>query len=211
MTKKKKMKTIQLIAICALFFLFVNKTHAQNGNVTMKLNYSAAIPTGEFKSFVGNTSFRGAGGEVMYHFNKKFSLGGAAGFQDFYQRYPRALYKLDDGSDISAVVTNSLQTTPILVKAQYNFLENSTVQPYVALGVGGNVVKYSQYHGEFADSKTSFGFAAVPEAGLFVPFRKQSSSGFNIGAAYNIMPYNYGDLKNLNSLGIKAGVSFMLR
>jgi hypothetical protein len=58
--------------------------------------------------------------------------------------------------------------------------------------------------------KLHLGFATVPEAGLFVPFRKQSSAGFNIGAAYNIMPYNYGDVKNLNSLGVKAGVSFNL-
>ncbi len=204
------MKTIQLIAISAFFLLVANTTHAQQGTVTMKLNYSAAIPMGTFNDFVGNTSYRGVGGEIMYHFNNKFSLGGAAGYQDFYQRYERSLYKLNDGSDISAVITNSLQTTPILVKAQYNFLENSAVQPYLALGVGGNVVRYRQYLGEFADSKTSFGFAAIPEAGLFVPFRKQSGTGFNIGAAYNIMPYNYGDLKNLNSLSIKAGVSFML-
>src|SRR5436190_2140319 len=116
------MKTIQLLAISTVFLLLANATRAQQGNVSMKLNYSVAVPAGSFKEFVSNTSFLG----------------------------------------------------------------------------------------EFSDSKTSFGFAAVPEAGLFVPFRKQSSAGFNIGAAYNIMPYNYGDVKNLNSLGIKAGVSFML-
>ena len=204
------MKTIQLIAISGLFLLLANTSHAQQGTVTMKLNYSVAVPMGSFKDFVSNTSFRGVGGEVMYHFNNKFSLGGAVGYQDFYQRYPRSLYKLNDGSDVSAVITNSLQATPVMVKAQYNFLDNSAIQPYVALGVGGNLVRYRQFLGEFADSKTSFGFAAVPEAGLFVPFRKQSGAGFNIGAAYNIMPYNFGDVKNLNSLGIKAGVSFML-
>jgi hypothetical protein len=64
--------------------------------------------------------------------------------------------------------------------------------------------------GEFGDQQTKVKFAARPEVGVYIPFGKKSS-GFIIGASYNIMPLNEGDFKNLNSLGLHAGISVPLR
>ncbi|MEO5592455.1 MAG: outer membrane beta-barrel protein [Chitinophagaceae bacterium] len=204
------MKKIKYI-IAGLSLLFSAGAFAQDEGFTLKLNYSVAIPMGSYKDLINNTSFRGFGAELMYHINNKFSAGIETGSQDFYQKYPRQTYKMDDGSDLSAVVSNSVQTVPILLKAQYNLLPGKTVQPYVALGAGGNIITYNQYAGEFSSAgKTKFGFAARPEAGVYVPFRKGSGAGFSVSAGYNYMPFNYNGINNLNNVMAKVGVSFPL-
>jgi outer membrane protein W len=204
------MKKIKYITT-GLAMLLSAAVFAQQNNLTLKLNYSVATPTGSFKDVVNKTSYLGFGGELMYHFNDKISLGLESGSQDFYQKYPRGLYKTGDGSDLSAVVSNSIQTVPVLIKGQYNFLAGKAVQPYVALGVGGNLITYNQYAGQFSsDSKSSFGFAARPEAGVFIPFNKNSGAGFSAGAGYNYMPFKYGDIDGLDNFTVRAGVSFPL-
>ncbi|HEX8314632.1 MAG TPA: outer membrane beta-barrel protein [Flavisolibacter sp.] len=198
-------------AIAALF-LGAAAQAQQKGRAQMDVQYNVAMPMGSFKETVSETSGRGAQVSVLYGISNQLSIGLGTGFQDFYQKNPRQLYKLSDGSDLSAVRTFSIQTIPILAQAKYQFTPGAAVQPYAALGVGGNLVNYNELAGEFTlEQRTKFGFAARPEAGVFVPFKKAGETGFTLGASYNIMPFNAGDFNNLNNLGIHAGVSFPLR
>jgi len=204
------MKKIQYIAIGCLLFCSTAVV-AQTNDLTLKINYGAGIPVGSFKDVISNTSYRGFGAELMYHINKSVAVGLETGSQDFYQKYPRQLYKAGDGSDISAVLTNSIQAVPIMLKGQYNFLAGKAVQPYVALAAGGNIIRFNQYAGQFTnDAKTKFGFAASPEAGVYIPFGRYKRAGFSVGAGYNFMPFNYSDISNLNNISAKVGISFPL-
>lgn len=184
---------------------------AQMGAVKLNVNYTVSSPLGDLKDFISNTSYRGWTASVLYGVSDKFSVGLGTGYQDFYEKYPRANYKLSTGEDVSAVVSNSLQTIPILATAQYNFLPNATVQPYVQVGVGGNLVLYRQFLGEFGSDDTKFGFAARPEAGLFIPFRKGGPSGISVNAAYNYMPFSSFGIDGFDSWGAGIGVKFPLR
>ena len=185
---------------------------AQQGKTIMNVNYSVNTPLGSFKSdVVGKTSLRGWNASVLYGLSNSFSLGVQAGFNDFNETYPRKVYDIKDGA-ISAVLTNSVQTIPIQVRAKYNFLPGAIVQPYVAAGAGGNIATFNQYLGEFSNSgKTKFSFAATPEAGVNIPFGKISASGITIGANYNYMPFSYQGIKNLNNWGVFAGIKFPLK
>ena len=204
------MKKLQYV-LAGLLILCGCSLFAQDNGLTLKLNYGVGVPVGSFKDVISNTSYLGFGGELMYHFNKSFALGLETGSQDFYQKYPRQLYKANDGSDISAVMSNSIQTVPIMLRGQYNFLGGKAVQPYLALAAGGNIIRLNQYAGEFSnDQKSKFGFAARPELGVFVPFGRTKRAGVNIGAGYNFMPFNYGDFKNLDNISAKIGISFPL-
>ncbi len=204
------MKKIKYIAM-ALGLVISMGAIAQENGLTLKLNYSVAAPVGGYKELISNTSFKGFGAALMYHINPKFSAGIETGSQSFYQKYPRQLYKTADGGDLSAVVSNAVQTAPILLKGQYNLLPGKMIQPFVALGVGGNIITYNQYAGEFTnDAKTKFGFAARPEAGVFVPFRKGTGAGLSLSAGYNYMPFNYNGLSNLDNITARAGISFPL-
>jgi len=203
------MKNIRII-FPVLFTLLFSVVQAQKGETKLNIGYNVALPINDFKNFVSATSYRGFNASVLHGISEKVSIGFATGFQDFYQKNPRQLYHFSDGGDISAVVTYSIQTIPLLASVKYNFNPSASIQPYASMGVGGNMIAYNQLFGEFGNQQSKFGFAARPEAGLFVPF-KNKVSGFNIGASYNIMPFKEGDFKNLNSLGIHAGISVPLR
>jgi len=87
-----------------------------------------------------------------------------------------------------------------------------TVQPYISVGAGAGIIDFKQYLGEFtSNSKTSASFAAQGGVGVLIPFGKLSSSGINIGADYNYIPYKNFGYNNLSSVNFHAGVFFPLR
>ncbi|HVG13200.1 MAG TPA: hypothetical protein VM843_09360 [Flavisolibacter sp.] len=194
----------------ALTVFLLSGVQAQKGITRLDLGYQVGLPVG-FKDNISKTSFRGLHAAVLHGLSSKVSIGVGTGFQDFYQKEPRQVYKLADGSDISAVLTNSVQTTPLLVQGKYEFAPEGAVQPYAALGVGGNLIRYTQLLGQFGDAQAKIGFAARPEAGVYIPFRKGGEKGFRIGASYNLMPFEELGFKNLNHVGVNAGISIPLR
>jgi outer membrane protein W len=206
------MKEMKQYMVAVLLLLGMAAQAQQQGKTILDLQYNAALPQGSLKSIVSDNSFRGMKAGILYGITNNLAVGLGTGFQDFYQKYPRQLYKFSDGSDLSAVRSFSIQTIPILAQAKWNFTPGGAVQPYAALGIGGNLISYNDYVGEFSlEQKSSFGFAARPEAGVFVPFHKGGEAGFTIGASYNVMPYKTNDVTNLNSLGIHAGFSIPMR
>jgi len=210
---KTQLRMALLLITSILFFTYMPlATKAQERELQLDLNYSVGIPSGSFKTdAVDKTSFRGWAANLMYNVTDKISVGVGTGFQDFYQKYPRAVYKLAEGGEVSAVLTNSIQTIPILAQFQYRFMPHNMVQPYVGVGVGGNMIVFDQYLGEFENSKSSFKFAARPEAGVFIPFRKDGPAGIHVFGAYNYMPYKEEGINNLNNWGAGVGVKFPLR
>lgn len=210
---KTQFRTAMLL-ISSLLFLavipFAGK--AQERVLQLDINYSIGVPGGTFKSdAVEKTSTRGWTANLMYNVTNNVSVGFGFGFQDFYQKYPRAVYKLEEGGEVSAVLTNSIQTIPLLAQVQYRFLPGKTIQPYVGVGVGGNMVVFDQYLGEFENSKSDFKFAARPEVGVFIPFRPEGPAGIHVFGAYNYMPYKEMGVDNLNNWGAGLGVKFPLR
>ena len=204
------MKNIKYILSVALIILTATSIRAQH-RVMMNLNYSVNVPTGNFNEYIGKTSFRGWNASVVYRVTERFAIGGTVGFQDFYEKNDRALYKTADGSDISAVVSNSIQTIPVLATVQYTLTSSELVKPFVGVGAGANFIMHSQYLGQFANDHNKLGLAVRPEIGVFIPIMRERETGLNISGAYNFMPYNEAGVKNLNSWAIGLGAKFPLR
>jgi hypothetical protein len=210
--KSKIFIAIGIAAGCLGVLINPLTTQAQSRALQLDLNYSIGIPSGSFKEeAVDKASFRGWTANLLYNINDHISVGLGTGYQDFYQKYPRAVYKLQEGGEISAVLSNSIQTIPILAQVQYRLVSEGMIQPYIGVGVGGNVVVFDQYLGEFANSQTNIKFAARPQAGLFVPFRKGGPAGIHAFGAYNYMPYKMNGVDDLSNWGAGIGVKFPLR
>lgn len=209
--KIKKMKKLFVYtAICSALLMCVNKSQAQIGEMQMRLGYNAAFPVGSFKNFIDKNSFRGYFGEVTYGITDRWRAGIGVQYNDYYNKIPRATYETKDGT-ISAVVTNSVQSTPLLLKGSYELTDKSLVRPYVGLGAGFNIISFSQYLGQYGQSKSAFKPAVVGEAGVNVPFNKITrASGLNAGFHYDYLPFNYNGVKNLNNWGFHVGVFFPL-
>jgi len=185
---------------------------AQERELQLDINYGIGIPSSSFKTdAIDKTSFRGWTANAMYNISNNISIGLGVGYQDFYQKYPRGIYKTSEGGEISAVISNSIQTLPVLAQVQYRFMPGSMVQPYIGVGAGANFVTFDQYLGEFGSSTSDIKFAVRPQVGLFVPFRKDGPAGIHLYGNYNYLPYKMNGVDNLSNWGAGIGVKFPIR
>lgn len=211
----KGMKQLRIVvAACLLLALGSTAAKAQSGELKLDLNYNYSLPLGSFKSdLISKGSGRGFTGALQYGINNKWAAGLGVGYQDYYQKYPRAVYPLDKTQSVSAVLTNSIQVTPVMAKGAFMPMGGKgAVQPYISVGAGAGIVDFKQYLGEFtSNSKTSASFAAQAGAGVLIPFGKLSASGIRLGADYNYLPYKNFGYNNLSTLNFHAGVFFPLR
>lgn len=193
-------------------------TYSDGGNtgskVKVNLFYNYSLPTGSFKNdFIRNNSPRGFNADILYWFKPQWGVGAGFGFQDYYQKNARQTYKLADGSDISAVLSNSVQVIPVMAKAMFSPGSGSSkrIQPYVSAGAGINIIRYNEYLGEFSSlNNTGAYFGATAGAGVKIALGSNDRAGFLIGADYRFSPYNKYDIKNLNSVNLQAGFQFRL-
>lgn len=206
----KKIKTM-FAAVCSLLFITIS-AKAQDGKLKLHLNYNYSIPVGNFKSdLVSNTSPRGFNGSLLYTFNNKWEGGLSVGYQDYYQKYGRTVYALSKTQDVSAVLSNSIQTTPVLLTARFFPLNSTLVKPYISAGAGVSIIDFLQYLGEFGSEQTSGGFLAQGGLGVAIPFGRLKTSGVEIGANYDYSPYNKYNYNDLNTVNAHAGVFFQIR
>lgn len=207
-------RNIMMLLAGMLVIAFTQQVKAQAGTMKLNLYYNYGIPTGTFKSdVISNGSPRGGGGDILYNINRVWSVGMSAAFQDYYQKYPRAVYNTGKNEQISAVLTNSIQTTPILAKVMFNPLgrKRGWIQPYLSAGAGVSLVSDKQYLGQFESSDASTVFTGQIGAGVQIPFGKFNNSGVMLGANYNYVPYNQNELSNLNTVDLRLGVYLPLR
>lgn len=208
------MKAIKLFAFVMCVLFVSQKVNAQKGEVKLNIEYSYALPTGSFKNdVISNGSPRGAMGDLLYNINNKFSVGLGLGYQDFYQKYPRALYNTGDKEVTSAVLSNSVQIIPLLAKAEFYPLGNKKgmIQPYISVGAGLGITSFTQYLGEFGSTDNTGGFMLQGGAGVAIPFNKFSHAGIRLGANYNMVDYNHNGFSNFNNINFHAGLFFPLK
>ena len=197
----------------AIFIFSAAQLHAQRGVVNMSLQYNYALPLGSFKTdVISKGSPRGFTGDILYGVSDKFSVGLGLGFQDFYEKYPRALYNTGDKEVTSAVLSNSVQIIPLLGKAAFSPLGSpAPVQPYITAGAGLGISSFTQYLGEFGGTDNAGGLMLQGGAGIKVPFGKYSKAGFRLGANYNMVSYRHEGFSNFNNLSFQGGIYFQLK
>jgi Outer membrane protein beta-barrel domain len=217
-SKKKKLFVMKKVvsSVCGFIILsaFAFHAKAQTGEWKLDLNYNYSIPVGKFKNdIISNASPRGFNAAFMYHINNTWSAGLNAGYQDYYQKYPRDVYQTGQHEVTSAVLSNSIQTMPVLLKGKFSPLSGTAapVKPYISAAAGVSIVEFSQYLGEFGNTTNDAGLTAQGGIGLIIPFGRHSMSGLNIGADYNYIRYNKYGYNNLNNVGLHAGVTFPVR
>jgi opacity protein-like surface antigen len=204
------MKNIIAFIILVSATVGYSEVQAQD-RLMLKVGYNTGMPVGNFKDYMGKNSFRGYRGEILYPVNEQLKIGLGVSYNDFYEKLPRKQYQTSEGT-LSAVVSNSIQTTPIMIKGEYELTKNGWIRPYVGLGAGFNLVTYARYFGEFSDKKTGFKPAVGGEAGVNIPFNRETRmSGINLGGHYNYLPFKYNELTNLNNWGVHVAVYFPLK
>jgi len=204
---------IQRYGVIAFLLLAVG-TAAQaqyHNDLQFNVNYNVNIPSGSFRNFITNPAYKGFTAGLAYPITSQLRVGLSLGYNDYYQKYPRRVYSEGAGSDISAVVSNSVQQLPLLATVDYTLLKKGFIRPYVGAGAGVNFVSFDQYLGEFDNPQSSAHFAVRGEAGILIPLSSYSGTAIRIGGSYNYAPYNRNGIRNLDNWGIHAGVSIPIR
>lgn len=198
-----------------LLAITINVSAQSEDRLKMKLNYNIGLPIGSFNSdYISNTSVNGGGGELSYWLNSGAAIGLQVGYQNYYQKYPRQTYKFPDNQTVSAVLTNTVTTMPVLINGTYLPLASTgkIIQPYMSGGAGINLVNNTQYYGEFSEGNSSASFAAQAGAGVMLGLgSKLNNAALDFGGVFNYMPYTKNGLKNLNNAGLHLGVVLPLR
>lgn len=205
----KSIKTFLMILIGAMG---MQTAFAQSRPpLSFQVNYSIAQPLGSLSDYASKTSARGWTAGFQYALNDRFSLGAKVGYNDFYERFDRAVYH-GDGEDISAVQTRTLQTIPIMASAQYAFASpEAKVIPYAGLSIGAANMNYEKYWGEFVEKNNKWAFQVSPELGINVPFGKYSPVMLNANVQYNYAGYKYNEISNFGSVQANIGLKFHIR
>lgn len=186
---------------------------AQDSRSTFGINYQYALPMGAFKNdFIKDGSLRGIGADLLYTINPKWRVGGAVSYQDFYQKTPRSLYTMEDGSTLSAVTSNSLQNTTLMAKGMFLPSPEKRLKPYISAGVGVNMAQVSQMLGQFDNiNDVNFGLAAQGGAGIMYGLGEKQRTHLNAGVMYNYLPFNRHDIGGLSNITFGVGARFTLK
>ncbi len=195
----------------ALLLLTLGTTARAQHDLQFNFNYNVNIPAGAFRDFVTNPAYKGFTAGFAYPVTSQLRLGLSVGYNDYYQKFPRQVYSEGAGSDISAVLSNSVQQIPLLITADYTLLKKGFIRPYVGAGAGLDFITFDQYLGEFDDPHTNARFALRGEAGILIPLSSYSSSAIRIGGSYNYAPLNKYGIGRLDNWGLHAGISLPIR
>jgi len=207
MRSKHNFLPAQLVIAVTLILAGSTGAEAQH-TLEFNANYAVNFPVGaDFKSLVNKPAFKGFTAGFAYPVTDQFRVGLSIGYNDYYQKYPRQVYSNGPGSDISAVLSNSIQQLPLLATADYTFLKTGFIRPYAGAGVGVNFISFDQYLGEFDNPVNHTNFALRGEAGILIPVSNYSSTAIRIGGSYNYAPLKQYGINNLNNWGVHAGIS----
>lgn len=204
-------KFLKIFFACSALILAIPAAKAQKG-VQFSANYNIATPLStDLKDYINRTSTRGAQASLLYGFDNGLRVGVQGGFNNFYQKFGRQVYQTNDGSHVSAVLSNTLQTIPILAKGEYSFIHSGFIRPYAGLGAGVNFINFEQYVGESPYSVNYTKPAFTGDIGVLIPFQRNSNTGIRISTSYNLSPFNEEGINRLDTWNVQAGFTVPLK
>ena len=166
------------------------------------ITYDAALPVGETKDHIENTSFRGIGVDGKKFINNNFALGGGIHWNVFYEKEDKVTTEFDNVT-LTGTHFKYINSIPLYLNASYFLGFPGEFRPYASLNLGGIYSIYRTDIGLYRFEEDPLKFGIAPEIGFIV-------DAF-LGAGLNVnFRYNYGfktnDTDPLSYLGINIGL-----
>lgn len=175
----------------------------------LSARYTAAMPMGDFKNYIDQASVRGFSVTGEWLLPGNLSVGAMVGYQSWTQRLPRAVYQLNDGSELSAVQTRTFTATPIQLIGKYHLAPSSAaIRPYLQLGAGGSLTENISYYGNLSDGGNGFRFAANGAVGTRILFGKNSNFGADLSVGYQHISANFDYVKTYSAMTGSVGIVY---
>lgn len=177
------------------------------GNGLFNIEYNVSFPIGEFQDFISKVGYRGWRFQFQGVINDHITVGGYTGWYGFYEKRPRATYEFEDGA-ITTTVWTYMYQVPLHAVAQYYFLPESFVQPFIGLAMGVNYDVRELEFGVYYLKDETWDFCFVPEVGAIIPFGQGSEWGAVIKGRYNYTVFHHQQMNSLQFIDLSFGLAY---
>ncbi|MAY83823.1 MAG: hypothetical protein CMP59_06770 [Flavobacteriales bacterium] len=154
----------------------------EEGDQLWGFSYSFGFPSGEFRNFIDETSFRGFHFDYEYFVMNNLSVGLNSSYTLFNEINERDSYTIESentGVTISSKIWRYTHVVPIHLTSRYYFSffeDNQTANLFGGIGIGWTYINQEAWVGLSTFREESWKFSMAPELGI----------DLNTGGRYNI-------------------------
>lgn len=177
---------------------------AQTGYTSVE--YIIGFPSGDLGEYISSTSFRGAAISYQKAVKDNISAGIEVGWSTFYERKDYDTYT-SEAASVTGIQYRYSSEVPVLVKAEYNFRPEETIQPFINLGIGAMYSRRDTDMGVWRLREETWHFAMKPEIGAL--YNISFNTSLRIGAKY-YTGFSAGDLDTQSFFALSFGLAFLL-
>jgi outer membrane protein len=193
-------RIITLVIGC--FLVSFTSVYSQTGN-HVSIQYDMSFGMGDLGDYISAPSFRGASFQYRYALTDNILVGIDAAWNVFYEKKEYDSYT-SGTKTLSGIQYRYQNQIPILVSADYVFMTDKNIHPYLGLGIGTIYSERIVDMGVWRFEEDPWQFALKPEVGLLIDL--STNNAFKLGLKY----YTGigGDLDTQGYLTLSAGFAF---
>ncbi len=199
------MKNNKILFTIVFIIAFSFASFSQGGGA-WNFTYNMGIPMGDTKDFVSKSSFRGMMIEGRGFVTNNLAVGGAVGWQVFYENNGWVTESISETAAIHGYQRKVINAVPLLVTADYYFFPGN-LMPYIGLGLGTYYIESRSYLGIYYVQEKAWHFGLAPELGLSIPFGS-SNAAFTANVKYN-WAAKTKDTSGQSWIGVGVGFSYV--
>ena len=186
-----------------------NGALAQDFDRYFSLSWEYNAPLANTSDWIGNASATGARLTYKKMINDRFAAGVDFTWNVFDEYEPTQTFENGSG----AITTDYFKYTygyGFAASGQY-FLPFSTtkVMPYVGLGLGAALNRYTLYYNVYSEGDDSWGFLARPEIGVMFPFGGKVGAQIGVRYDFSTADSEYFELDKPSNLAVNVGLVLM--
>lgn len=171
----------------------------------LTFSYEPATPMGDMTNFISRFSPRGFGASGDMFVTEKITVGFTAQWTGFFEEDKREMRDFESGA-VTANAWKEFYIWNLYANAQYHFLEDGAVLPFIGLSVGTAYTDQKVKLGTYDVDQSVWRFALSPHAGVHIPMGREHSWGFNVMARYQMNFYNQYDISMLQYINYSFGI-----
>lgn len=192
-----------------ILFLLTISSYAYAQDMTsyqdiISYQYSIGFGTGDLGSYIGKTSFRGFNVDYRKLVTPNVRVGFDLGWNVFYDERPSEVYTYENISYSGKQYRYNNQF-PLLVAADYYFLTDKLINPFIGFGIGTMYSKRETDMGQYKLDQDAWNFAIRPEIGIL--YRINEDLGFTLTGKY-FYGFKAGDLPAQGYFTLNFGLAY---
>lgn len=194
-------RIIALVIFCSV--VSMNSAFSQVEN-HISVQYDMSFGTGDLGNYISAWSFRGASAQYRYAVTHNILVGIDAGWNVFYEKMGYDSYT-SGTKTITGVQYRYQNEVPLLAAADYVFMPEKNVQPYIGVGIGTIYSERQTWMGVWGVEQNPWQFALKPEVGLM--YKISFGTALKLGLKY-YNGFKAGDLENQGYFTIAVGFAW---